>query len=361
MPRALRLLSRKPGKKGSALGKALKFQHWHKIRRLFSKRKGADLTAFLHTLGGRGFDVAGAPFRLLDEALSSGAVADLQQMTALAEVTRGGQPRLLRAVLSDLSGAALDDLVRDTDAHPMTRFEAMGWQVFLRRRGALPETGPAVGEVFQFWDDPTPPAEITAGHKAWRSLGLPVAWYSEEDAADYVTQHFGADAAAQLRGLWHPALKSDLFRLYRLVQDGGLYADADSLPGPGAADFARHAGGGAWGAAMTHVPKCVAINGFLAGSAGAPVFAGFLEHVLRNLAERPVEGIFWLSGPGALTHYLWGADVSITLLPRGVQKEALFSQFDAPYKHTERNWRVFEHGRGMGKADGLAQLLRDVI
>ncbi|MEO0633617.1 MAG: hypothetical protein AAFY52_05735 [Pseudomonadota bacterium] len=343
------------------MGKALKFQHWHKIRRLFAKRKGAELTAFLQTLDGRGFDVAGAPFRLIDEALSSGDVAGIGVMAGMAEVTRGGQPGLLRAVVADLEGGdALGALVRDAEAHPMTRFEAMGWQVFLRHRGGLPDKGPGVGDIFQFWDDPEPPAEIIAGQKAWQSLGQPVAWYSEDAAAEYVAQHFGADAAAQLRGLWHPALKSDLFRLYRLVQDGGLYADADSLPGPGAADFAACAGGGAWAASMTHVPKCVAINGFLAGPAGAPVFAGFLDHVLRNLADPPAPGIFWLSGPGAFTRYLWGADADITLLPRGVQKEALFSQFDAPYKHTAQNWRVFEHGRGMGKADGLDALLRDV-
>ena len=113
---------------------------------------------------------------------------------------------------------------------------------------------------------------------------------------------------------------------------------------------------------MTNVPNCAAINGFLAAPAQSRFIMAFLDHVLGNIRDAGERGIFWLSGPGAMTSFLhqnpdWS---DVGLIGNATLKSDYFKQFDAPYKHTPLNWRVFEHERGLGNADGLRQVLEQV-
>jgi len=343
------------------VSRKLKFHHRIRLQTAYHKRKFDKLTGTLDRLTTRGFDIAGVPFQLLDQAFCDADVDGLEGMATLARFTHGGQPDLLRAIVNGVSHdnqSALDSLIQDVSAHPMTRFEAMGWAVFLRNRAGMPTSGMPVRDVFQFWDAPKPPQEIDAGIARWRDVAKTHSLYDEGAAADYIANHFGTDARRDFLTLWHPAVKSDVFRLYRLAQDGGCYCDADSNPELFAADFLKNAGDGVWLSAMTNVPNCVAINGLIAAPAQSPIIQRFLEQVLRNISERTFDNIFWLSGPGALTGYLYQSGATPRILPLGRLKSDVFRQFDAPYKTTEANWRVFEHKRGMSNDPGLAQTLQ---
>jgi len=90
------------------------------------------------------------------------------------------------------------------------------------------------------------------------------------------------------------------------------------------------------------------------------VIAAFLEDVLGRLKDARIRNIFWLSGPGALTHFLWRTGLQVRLFPAALTKARLFRQFDAPYKQTDLNWRVHEHRAGLSDSDILPALMNDI-
>lgn len=346
------------------MGDDLKLNHKLRIGILKEKQNFAQLDQYLEKLSVKGVDVAAVPFQVINEVLSSGTDVDFEAIIPLARHTPGGQPRLLNALLADLGDTTQDGLrhiVADDTAHPMTRFEAMGWAVYLAHCAVVPMAGAPAGDVFQYWDQPNPPREIEAGRKQWNRAAKSHVWYGDAAAHDFIVEHFGTNAAFEYSNLSHPALKSDVFRLYRLAKLGGVYTDADSMPGFGIPHFLEVAGDRVWASCMTNVPNCATINGFIAAPASDPLIEALLEHVLRNVRDVTGRGVFWLSGPGAFTEFLYhrdGPDDAIGLLPQGVLKSELFSQFDAPYKYTNQNWRVFEHTLGLGNEKGLKRALR---
>lgn len=345
------------------MGQKLKFNHRLRIDLLRKRQRFDKLDAYLGTLAAKGFDVAAVPFLVLDKVLTEGSQIDSAALGPLARHTLGGQPRLFAAVLTDISGAAqpaLRQIVEDGMTHPMTRFEAMGWATYLAHRATTPSHGSPAGDLFQFWDQPVPPSEIVDAMRLWRRAATSHKWYDDAAASAYICEGFGADAARGYANLWHPALKSDVFRLYRLARDGGVYCDADSKPEHRAPDFLKRAGTRVWASSMTAMPNCAAINGFIAAPAQHPMIEGLLAEVLRNIADPQGRGIFWLSGPGALTGFLYrnAGRFDVGLLSQGCLKSDIFRQFDAAYKQTDQNWRVYEHNRDQGNDAGLRQILK---
>ncbi len=347
------------------MSRPLKRHHRMSINRAARKGRFEELDATLTRLSEKGFDVAGVPFRLLDEALFDGDGAGIAGLGRVADHTFGGQPRLLRAAVDDLQHGGPDhlhDLIRDTDAHPMTCFEAMGWANVAAHRALLGQQQAPVRDVFQFWDSKDPPPEIAKACADWAAIGPSHRLYCEEEAHAFIDTNFGAIAAEDFAALWHPAVKSDLFRLYRLAQQGGLYVDADSVPQGQIAQFLNKGGGQVWMSSMTNMPNCVVNNWFIAAPAQSPFILALLDHVLGNLAAPRERGIFWLSGPGAYTSFLYQnlGQFEVGLLPNAALKTCYFRQFDAPYKHTPQNWRVYEHQRGLDNEAGLAIGLQQV-
>ena len=329
------------------------------VLRRFQSDGAAATLPLLQGWADKGFDVAGQPFVLLDVALSFGG--DAQGIDALAGLCPGGQPQLLHAICSGLrlhDTAALDAIIADPRAHPQTRFEAMGWQIFLRNHADWPAGAASLGPVMQYWDSTAPPPEITKAMAIWQDQGTAYKSFDKDHARRFIARTQGEDVARIFDSLWHPALQSDVFRLCFLQNRGGFYADADALPGGGTPGFLSGAGDGAlWAASMTNRPNCVVTNSPLAAQAGNPVLAAFLQDVLGRLKDAQIRNIFWLSGPGALTYFLWRTKAQIRVLPAALTKARLFRQFDAPYKQTELNWRVHEHRAGLSDDDILPTLM----
>ena len=305
-------------------------------------------------------DLAGLPFRLLDALLAEDATGDPDALASLADLLPAGQPRLFRAICAGLAQndtTALQDIAATTSTHRISRWEATGWAVFLRHRAVWPAApGTKIPQLVQFWDQPELPRDLMKPRAAWVRHSPKSTLFDAAHAARFIARDYGPKAAAAFTALWHPAAQSDLFRLYYLLARGGLYVDADSLPGPAIAPFMAQGGGEVWASAMTRVPKCVTINGFLAVPKGAPLIAAYLSCVLRNLHDNPEGPIYWLSGPGALTRFLASGDHAIRLLPHATLQSRLFRQIDAAYKHTDRNWRVHENRRGLNDAASLAAM-----
>jgi len=82
-------------------------------------------------------------------------------------------------------------------------------------------------DIFNYWDQATPPADVAQCLASWRATGLPVQTYDRDSADEYLRHHFGGDVLAAFRYCHHPSMQSDILRMARLAQDGGLYVDAD--------------------------------------------------------------------------------------------------------------------------------------
>jgi mannosyltransferase OCH1-like enzyme len=62
-----------------------------------------------------------------------------------------------------------------------------------------------------------------------RADGLEFEMFDDESAGVYIRRNVGARQAAAFAKCWHPAMRSDYFRLCYLLVDGGLYVDADDV------------------------------------------------------------------------------------------------------------------------------------
>lgn len=306
------------------------------------------------------------PFKILDRIVATDRISNLDGLRSMTGFLPANQPLLMTSILADLkttSDRVLRGLFEDTTLHPLTRFEAAGWANFIRHRRALPlnRNAPQTPKrIVQFWDQKAPPGEIQSATQKWAALsGHSHQLFDEATAYDFIRDIYGLTAAAQFASLWHPALKSDLFRLYYLFEYGGIYADADALPKNRSASLTQLAPDHVVLSSMTALPNCATINGLIATPPKTPFIGGYLAQVLKNIADQSHRKIFWLSGPGALTLYLYHhpETARVLLLPQWITNKNYFSQFDAPYKHTEKNWRVFEHNQTLSDEDVLRTLL----
>ena len=139
-------------------------------------------------------------------------------------------------------------------------------------------------EVFNYWDEATPPADVAACLASWAGSGLPVRTYDRDSADEYLRHHYGGDVLAAFRYCHHPSMQSDILRMARLLQDGGLYVDADDawLPGSAVGAFAA-------GTSLIALAVCRHCPASLQARADDPV----ADHAWYYFGSAP-----WFSEPG---------------------------------------------------------------
>jgi hypothetical protein len=85
--------------------------------------------------------------------------------------------------------------------------------------------------LFQFWDDLTTlPEDVRECIDSWDELtrlGFRRVLFDDNDARDFIEQHYSPDHLAAYDKCHHPAMKCDYFRLCFLLSHGGAYIDAD--------------------------------------------------------------------------------------------------------------------------------------
>jgi hypothetical protein len=83
--------------------------------------------------------------------------------------------------------------------------------------------------IMQFWDSPTPPAEVAELMATWAPLhpGYELVAFDDASALAWLGDRYGERYAAAYRACQHAAMKSDFFRLAYLYKCGGAYIDAD--------------------------------------------------------------------------------------------------------------------------------------
>lgn len=325
---------------------------------LWAMRRGVLGAEGLGFLAARGWDVASLPFEALDQYITRGQTAHLDHLAQFAALLPGEQPRLFRAILDAHAGCSpnpLRRLVADRSLPLRTRFEAMGWSLWVQHGGRPTHATTAPPpRIVQYWDTPDPPPEVRAAVLQWVDLGWRHTLFDNRAACSFIRRAFGPSEAMLFDQLWHPALRSDLFRLFFLVAEGGTYIDADTVPARHAREGLTCPGGVLAAISNTRRPKCAVTNGILSAPPEDPTVKAFLARVLDTLRQRPGLGIFWLGGPGALTSFLYDTGAPVALRSAGIARLTLGRQINAPYKKTGRNWRIFEKRQGLTDDAGLA-------
>ena len=95
--------------------------------------------------------------------------------------------------------------------------------------------------LIQFWDKPTPPPDVENAITTWRNSNPDYQHilFSDETARDFIIQSYGEEVAKLFDYCYHPAMRSDFFRLAFLAVRGGIYVDADEICSGSVSAFLR--------------------------------------------------------------------------------------------------------------------------
>ena len=226
--------------------------------------------------------------------------------------------------------------------------------------------------IVQFWNDQYQlPRDVRECIGSWKKLedrGFKVLLFDDGRARDFIGQRLGPRYEKAYDTCYHPAMKSDYFRLCYILLEGGCYLDADDV---------YH------GVAIEHLfsdgrlriqPLCYDIstnqmvppsvftepganssswifyfnNNPLIAVHGHPIIERALARATEAL-ERPAMGelpeIQSTTGPGNLTKSIFGLatenrEIERALLVLCDWEDVATSKWPLSYRHDARNWRL---------------------
>jgi mannosyltransferase OCH1-like enzyme len=202
-------------------------------------------------------------------------------------------------------------------------------------------------KIMQFWDQKTPPEDITQLLRTWVEAHPGYAYCRFDNAAarEYLAARYPPEVLQAFRRARHPAQASDLFRLAYLWAEGGFYVDADdrcvgdltTVVVPGVVLVGYQEQYGTLG------------NNFLGCVPGEPVIERALGLAVESLNRGDGDSIWLATGPGLLTRAFTeilsrqGAEWHSWLRQRRVLDRNELSTVSWPhsisqYKNTRRGW-----------------------
>lgn len=86
--------------------------------------------------------------------------------------------------------------------------------------------------IIQFWDKKEIPTDVLDCMDSWKflkSLGFDYKVFSQESAQEYIATNLSEKHLKAFLNCYHPAMKSDYFRLCYIYCSGGMYVDSDEV------------------------------------------------------------------------------------------------------------------------------------
>ena len=166
--------------------------------------------------------------------------------------------------------------------------------------------------IHQMWIDPSAgisvalPRDLAESSSLWSALNaghVRRLWLLSE-VLDLCVQRNRRDVAAAIAECRFPSMQTDVARLFLLESFGGFWSDLKLRPRqPIPPDLHAYET-----VLVEHFPKAelpeprgLLVNGFIGAAPGAPLITTALALVLKNIERRQGDGVFGISGPGALT------------------------------------------------------------
>ncbi|MDE2238707.1 MAG: tetratricopeptide repeat protein [Rhodospirillales bacterium] len=217
----------------------------------------------------------------------------------------------LHATLAGVSARSteerLETLVALTRQRPDSTAAAASLLLAVReadRTGFVPvqEPPPIPRIINTFWHRPAPPEDVGVLIKSWqdRNPGYRLRRFDEEQARNYLAAKFPSPVTQAYQRVQEVTQKADIFRLALLVEEGGVYADADDRC-LGSLDMLLPVGASL---VLAQEQFGCAANHFIAASPGHPVLLAALRAVVTAVNRGDNEIPWLLSGPGLLTRAL---------------------------------------------------------
>ena len=193
-----------------------------------------------------------------------------------------------------------------------------------------------VMKLFQFWDEPQPPADVSSWIEGFRSRNpdFEHVLFNETSAGDFIAAHYGPREAAAFRACAVPAMQADVLRLCALDVFGGVYIDAD------------HQSMEPLGGLIAQTPGTMVFEwlGLLNNAVllfpepGDPFLRACLELTLQNIEARRFNIALMATGPGVFN--------AIRVLLDHAAAGEIRAALDTPHC---RDWgfdELVEHARG---------------
>jgi tetratricopeptide (TPR) repeat protein len=239
---------------------------------------------------------------------------------------------------------------------PLSTPLALSLMTSLRRCGAisgtperlatqLPHEDRIPRTLFQFWDTPEPPHQVTALMEENR-LANPGYSYRRFDvltAQQFLREKEETEALKAFRLAPHAAAKADIFRLVLLWHEGGVFLDADdrcTAPLDGLIDHRMRFVG------YQEPPMSIG-NNFLAVQPHEPIIRAALEDAVTAFNGPRGESIWLATGPGAITRAVATAGTDeagmllpgVHILPMYTMRRAISPHIHLSYKSTASAWQ----------------------
>jgi len=226
--------------------------------------------------------------------------------------------------------------------------------------------------IVQFWDDLDQlPGDVRECIESWKKLGeqgFEVLLFDNNSARDFVARRLGPRYESAYVKCYHPAMRSDYFRLCYILMEGGCYLDADDVYHGSAIEHLFNDG------RLRIQPLCYDIstnqmvppsvftelganastwifyfnNNPLIAVNGHPIVKRALAKATEAL-ERPTAGelpeIQSTTGPGNLTKSIFDlateqGEIARALLVLCDWEDIAINKWSLSYRHDARNWRL---------------------
>jgi len=226
--------------------------------------------------------------------------------------------------------------------------------------------------IVQFWDDLDQlPGDVRECIESWKKLGeqgFEVLLFDNDSARDFVARRLGSRYESAYVKCYHPAMRSDYFRLCYILMEGGCYLDADDVYHGSAIEHLFNDG------RLRIQPLCYDIstnqmvppsvftelganastwifyfnNNPLIAVNGHPIVKRALAKATEAL-ERPTAGelpeIQSTTGPGNLTKSIFDlateqGEIERALLVLCDWEDIAINKWSLSYRHDARNWRL---------------------
>ncbi len=97
---------------------------------------------------------------------------------------------------------------------------------------SLIHTTPIPKTIIQFWDKEDIPNDVKTCMESWNLLnkeGYRYILFNDKSAREYISSNLNKKYLLAFDNCYHPAMKSDYFRLCYIKYSGGMYVDSDEL------------------------------------------------------------------------------------------------------------------------------------